>query len=273
MASAASESGTRCVSTTTPRSRPPFAVITDLEALAVRGIRLTLRKPDALLTSLLLPVMLMLLFVHLLGGTIQTGTRYVTYVVPGVIVLCLALGSSTTAVSVSDDIAHGIIDRFRSMDIGGPAFLGGQVAASIVRDTASTALVFGVAFLIGFRPDAGVSSWVIAIGLILMVMLAISWMSAVFGLLVNSPEAASSFTFFMLFFPYASSGFVPIDTMPSWLRGFAGHQPSTPIIESIRSLLLGRPVGSNLWIALVWCGAILLVSIVLSSLLFQRRTS
>jgi ABC-2 type transport system permease protein len=238
-----------------------------------RCMRLSRRKLDAVLTSLMLPIMLMLLFVYLLGGAINTGTRYVTYVVPGVILLCVAFGSSTTAVSVSEDMKGGIIDRFRSLDIGGAAVLAGHVAASVARNAASTVLVLGVAYLIGFRPSAGLLDWLAVAGILLLVVLAISWLSAAVGLLAKSPEAAGGFTFFVMFLPYPSSAFVPIDTMPAWIHGFARHQPATPIIESLRGLLLHTPVGNSPWLALAWCGGILVASVATAGMLFRRRAA
>jgi ABC-2 type transport system permease protein len=247
--------------------------MSDSLTMVGRSLRLTIRTPDALLTSLLLPVMLMLLFVYLFGGAIQTGTEYVTYVVPGVLLLCAGFGASLTAVSVSHDMTGGIVDRFRSLDVAGAAVLAGHVAASMARNLASTVLVFGVAFLIGFRPTAGPLDWLAAGGILLAFMLAISWLSAAIGLLARSPEAAGGFTFLMAFLPYPSSAFVPIDTMPAWLHGFAEHQPVTPVIETLRGLLLGTPVGTSPWLALAWCGAILVASVALTGVLFRRRTS
>lgn len=241
--------------------------------MAGRCLRLSRRNLDALLTSLMLPIMLMLLFVYLFGGAVQTGTEYVTYVVPGVLLLCAGLGASTTAVSVAQDMTGGIIDRFRSMDVGGTALLAGHVAASVVRNAASTVVVFSVAFLIGFRPDAGPLGWLATAGVLLLFILAISWISAVAGLVVKSAEAASGFTFFVMFLPYPSSAFVPIDTMPSWIHGFANHQPATPVIEALRGLLLDQPTGSSPWEAVAWCGGIIAVSIALSGVFFRRRTA
>jgi ABC-2 type transport system permease protein len=238
-----------------------------------RSLRLTRRNLDALITSLMLPVMLMLMFVYLFGGAIETGTRYVTYVVPGVLLLCAGFGSSVTAVSVCQDMAGGIVDRFRSMDVGGAAVLAGHVTASAARNAVSTVLVFAVAFGIGFRPDAGPLEWLAACGVLLAFILAISWLAAAVGLVTRSPEAASGFTFFVAFLPYPSSAFVPIHTMPSWIRGFAEHQPITPVTETIRGLLLGTPVGSNPWQALAWCGGILVAAVTLSAVLFARRTT
>jgi ABC-2 type transport system permease protein len=243
-----------------------------LTTMAGRCIRLSSRNVDALVTSLMLPIMLMLMFVYLFGGAIDTGGEYVTYVVPGVILLCAGFGSATTAVTVSQDMTGGIVDRFRSMDVGGAAILAGHVAASALRNAASTVLVFGVAFAIGFRPHAAPLDWLAAIGILLAFVLAVSWLAAAIGLIAKSPEAANGFTFVIMFLPYASSAFVPVDTMPSWLQGFAQHQPVTPVIESLRGLLLGTPVGSNPWTALAWCAGILAVSVAVAGVLFRRRT-
>ena len=240
--------------------------------MAGRCIRLSMRQLDALLTSLLLPVLLMLIFVYLFGGAIETGTDYVTYVVPGVILLCAGFGSATTAVTVSQDMSGGIVDRLRSMDVGGPAVLAGHVAASVVRNAASAVLVLGVALLIGFRPAAGPLEWLAVAGVLLAFVVAISSLAAALGLLAGSPEAANGITFLILFLPYASSAFVPVDTMPTWLQGFAEHQPVTPVIETLRGLLLDTPTG-DAWTALAWCAGILAVSLAASGALFRRRTS
>src|SRR5215470_11692240 len=217
----------------------PSAALRDAGIMIVRGVRLSARNTDALITSLVLPIMMMILFVYLFGGAINTGTKYVTYVVPGVIMLCAGFGSATTAVSVSQDMTGGIIDRLRSLDVGGPAVLTGHVAASVVRNAASTLLVLGVALAIGFRPTAGPLEWLAVAGVLLAFVLAISALAAAIGLVAKSPEAANGFTFFVMFLPYASSAFVPVDTMPGWLQGFAEHQPVTPVIETVRGLLLG----------------------------------
>ena len=240
--------------------------------MAGRCVRLSMRQVDALLTSLLLPVLLMLIFVYLFGGAIETGTDYVTYVVPGVILLCAGFGSATTAVTVSQDMSGGIVDRLRSLDVGGPSVLAGHVAASVARNAISTVLVIAVALAIGFRPDAGPLEWLAVAGVLLAFVLAMSALSAALGLLAGSPEAANGITFLILFLPYASSAFVPVDTMPSWLQGFAEHQPVTPVIETLRGLLLDAPTGDP-WTALAWCGGILAVSLAASGALFRRRTS
>ncbi|ORT58891.1 ABC transporter permease [Streptomyces sp. CB03238] len=246
--------------------------MSDTLTLTGRGIRLSRRNVDAVITSLALPVMLMLIFVYFFGGAINTGTDYVTYVVPGVLLLCAGFGSSATAVRVSEDMKEGIIDRFRSLDVGATPFLASHVAASTARNVLSTALVLGVAFLIGFRPSASALGWFAALGILLAFVLAISWLSAAVGLLARTPEAAGGFTFFMMFLPYPSSAFVPIDTMPTWLHGFADHQPVTPVIESLRSLLLDQPTGTAPALALAWCAGLLAVAVGLSGALFRVRT-
>jgi ABC-2 type transport system permease protein len=246
--------------------------MSDALTLSGRCLRLSRRNPEALLTALMLPVMLLLLFVYLFGGAIRTGTAYVTYVVPGLLLLCAGYGSSITSVSVSADMAGGIVDRLRSLDVGGAAVLGGHVTASVVRNAASTAVVLVVGVAIGFRPHAGVLDWIAAAGVLGLFVLALSWLSAVIGLLSRTPEGASGFTFFVMFLPYPSSAFVPVDTMPSWVQGFAAHQPVTPVIETIRSLLLGTPAGSSPWEAIAWCGGILAASVAAAAVLFRRRT-
>lgn len=241
--------------------------------LTARALRLNRRNVDVLITSLALPIVLMLMFVYLFGGAISSGGDYVTYVVPGVILLCAGFGASLTAVSVTSDVAGGLVDRLRSMNVGGTAFLAGHVGASLLRNLASTLLVFGVAVLIGFRTHAGVLDVAAAAGVLALFVVAVSWLSAAVGLIAHSPEGASGFTFLIMFLPYPSSAFVPIDTMPGWLQGFAEHQPTTPVIESLRALLLGTPIGSAAWLALAWSAGLLAVSIAASGYLFRRRTA
>ncbi|MFD5369751.1 ABC transporter permease [Streptomyces sp. NPDC127103] len=246
--------------------------LTAASTLAGRGIRLSRRNLDAVITSMMLPIMLMLVFVYFFGGAIETGTRYVTYVVPGVLVLCAGFGAAGTALSVSEDMRLGVVDRFRTLDVGGTPFLAGHVAAAVTRNALSTALVLGAAFAIGFRPTASPAGWLAAIALLLAYLTAVSWLSAAIGLVTRTPEAAGAVTFFMMFLPYPSSAFVPIETMPSWLHGFAEHQPVTPLIESMRGLLLDRPVGDSPWIALGWCAGLLALAVTASGFLFRLRT-
>ncbi len=246
--------------------------MTEALTLTARCLRLSRRQLDALLTSLLLPVLLMIVFVELFGGAIDTGTRYVNYVVPGLLLLCAGYSSGLTAVGVCQDMTGGCMDRLRSMDVRGAALLTGHVTASAARNLASGLLVLATALLLGFHPHAGALQWLEAAGLLLAFIIALSWLSAAFGLLARSAEAASGFTFLIMFLPYASSAFVPVRTMPAWLQGFAAHQPITPITEALRGLLLGTPVGSNAWVGLAWCAGILTASVAASGMLFARRT-
>ena len=239
--------------------------------MASRSLRLSARSPEALLTALLLPVMLMVVFVYLFGGAVSIGTAYVDYVAPGVLLLCAVTGAATTSVTVCQDMIGGIIDRFRSLDVRGTAVLAGHVVASLLRNLASTVLVVAVG--IGFRPHASAGDFAAALGVLLFFVAAVSWLAAAFGLLVRAPEAANSAMFFLMFFSYASSAFVPVRTMPTWLRGFAEHQPATPITETIRGLLLGHASPLPLASALAWCAGIMIVSVALCAILFRRRTA
>jgi ABC-2 type transport system permease protein len=239
--------------------------------MAGRCVSLSSRQVDTLITSLALPVMLMLLFVYLFGGAIDPGAHYVTYVAPGVLVLCAGFGAANTAVGVAQDMTTGTVDRFRSMDVSGAAMLAGHVVASVARNVIATALVLGVAVAIGFRPAPSIGGAFAAAGILLAFVVAISWLAAVFGLLAKSAEAANGFTFLLVFLPYPSSAFVKISTMPPWIQSFARHQPVTPVVESIRALALGHAAGANPWEALAWCAGIVAASVAVGSVLFARK--
>ena len=256
-----------------PKTPPIRWAVDDSLTMIHRSIRHSTRQLDSLLVMVALPVLLMLMFVYVFGGAIDTGGDYVNYVVPGIILLCTGFGASTTAVDVASDMTEGIIDRFRSLPIRSSAVLTGHVVASVVRNAFATVLVVGVAYPTGFRPTAGPVEWMATAGVLLVWVLAISWLSVCLGLLANSAEAASGFTFFVLFLPYLSSAFVPTDTMPAALRAIADHQPITPTIETVRGFLIGTPVGSNGWLALAWCGSLLLASFLTASALFRRRSA
>ena len=252
--------------------------VSDSRVMVQRCVRRSLRDPEAFFTALMLPIVLMLLFVYVFGGALRTGGSYVDYVVPGLIVLCAGFGAGTTAVAVATDLTNGIVDRFRSMPIAGSAILVGQVVASLARNLIATALVIAVGLAVGWRPDASVAEWVAAAGMIVLFVLALSWLAAAVGLLAGSAETANSFTIVLMFLPYVSTAFVPAGTMPAWLRGFAQHQPFTPIIETMRGLWMGHTstgaaVAHESWIAIAYCVGILVVSYLAAAWLFQRRTS
>ena len=249
----------------------PSAILRDTLTLTGRSLRLSARNLDALFSGLLLPIFLLLLFVYLLGGAIHTGISYVTYVVPGVAMLCAGYIAAQTAITVNRDRTGGVMDRFRSMDISGAALLTGHVVACVLRDIASTILVFGVAFAIGFHAHASPLDWLAASGILVLYMAAISWVAAAIGLLTKSPEGAGNATFIMMFLPYLSGAFVPISSMPTWIRGFAAHEPLSPVINSFRGLLLHEPIGQNSLIAVAWCAGIMLAATLAASLLFRRH--
>jgi ABC-2 type transport system permease protein len=245
--------------------------MTDSIALIGRSLRHSVRSVDALLTAVLLPVLLLLLFVYVFGGAIRSGGSYRDYVVPGIILLCAGFGSATTAVGVNVDMTTGVMDRFRSLPIATAAPLTGHVVASVVRNLVSTLLVLAVALAIGFEPTAGPAEWLGVLGVLAAFMLAVAWLAAAFGLLARSAEAAGAFSFLILFLPYVSSAFVPPDTMPAGLQWIAEHQPVTPIIETLRSLMLGTP-GSDAVTALAWCLGFAAIGMVAAASLFRTRT-
>jgi ABC-2 type transport system permease protein len=235
-----------------------------------RSIRHSVRSVDALMVAVILPVVILLMFVYVFGGAIDAGGRYLDYVVPGIVLLCAGFGSASTAIGVCLDMTTGVIDRFRSLNIARSAVLTGHVAGSVLRNAFSTTLVLGVALLIGFRPSAGVGEWLGVLGLLLLFMTAISWLAACFGLLARSVEAAGAFSFAVMFLPYASSAFVPTDTMPAALQAVAEHQPVTPIVDTLRGLLTGAP-GGDATTALAWCIGLTVAGWAAAALLYRRR--
>ncbi|MBP1159603.1 ABC-2 type transport system permease protein [Rhodococcus sp. PvR044] len=252
---------------------PRTAVAADSLAMLRRSLKHLLRSPDSMIMAVALPIMLMLLFVYVFGGAIDTGTAYINYVVPGIILLCAAFGASTTAVGVSSDMTEGIIDRFRTLPIAQSSFLTGHVLASVVRNLLTTAIVFAVALLMGFRPTSDPMKWLGVIGMIAAFVFALSYLSTALGLLAKNPEAAGGFTFVIMFLPYVSSAFVPAETMPTWLRWFAENQPITPIIETVRGLLMGTPIGNSAWLAVAWCAVIAAVGFVWANVLYRNRVT
>jgi ABC-2 type transport system permease protein len=248
-----------------------FWTLSDGWVMFRRSFKHIFRNPESLFISIGLPVILMLMFVFVFGGAIDTGTHYVNYIVPGIIITCVGYGSSMTAVSVCQDMVGGLFERFRSMPIHPSALLVGHVAGSFVRNTMSTTLVILVALLVGFRPNAGWLEWLGAIATLSLFLLSMSWLAVVFGLLAKSIETATSFTFLIMFLPYVSSAFVPTDTMPNWLQAFAVHQPMTPLIETARGLLIGTPLGNNAWVTIFWFGGLMIIAFVAAIIIFERR--
>ncbi|WP_330185880.1 ABC transporter permease [Nocardia sp. NBC_01503] len=236
-----------------------------------RSFRHTLRSPDTMLMTVVIPLMILLMFVYVFGGAFNVGGKYIDYVVPGIILLCAGFGAGGTAVSVSTDMHNGIVDRFRAMAISRSSLLTGHVAESVLRNMITTGLVILVAIALGFRPTTDPLRWLGVLGLLAVFLLALSWLAAALGLLAPNPEAANGFTFGFMFLPYVSSAFVPVTTLPGWLRGFAEHQPITPITETVRGLLMGTPVGHNPVTALLWCAGIGLAGYLAAGALYRRR--
>jgi ABC-2 type transport system permease protein len=252
--------------------------LTDTGVMVTRCVRRSLRDPEAFLTALLLPIILMLMFVYIFGGALDTGTAYVDYVVPGLIVLCAGFGAGTTAVAVATDMSSGIVDRFRSMPISGSAVLAGHIVASLARNLLATALVIGVGLGVGWRPTGSPLRWLAAFGLIVVFILALSWLAAVFGLLVASPEAATGATFLLMFVPYLSTAFVPARAMTRVLRPIAANQPFTAVIETLRGLWMGRTstgasAGHEAALALGYFAPVLIVAMAAAARLFRRRAA
>ena len=264
----------------------PARSLSDTQVMIARSLRRSVRDPEAFITALALPVILMLLFVYVFGGAFDSGVHaagavaggYANYVVPGLIVLCAAYGAGTTAVAVATDMSSGIVDRFRSMPVAAWTVLAGQIVASLARNLLATALVIGVGLAVGWRPTGGALDWLGAAGLIVLFITALSWLAACFGLVVRSPEAATGATFALMFIPYLSTAFVPASTMTRVLRPIAANQPFTPLIEAMRGLWMGytstgTSVGLAALLAVLYFGGILIVTASLASWLFRHRTA
>ncbi len=257
--------------TTLAPARPRLGAFTAESTFISRSFIHSVRDVEALLMAVVLPVMLMLMFTFIFGNAIDPSGGYVDYVVPGIILLCAGFGAASTAVSVSRDMTTGIIDRFRTMPLRSGAVLTGHVVASLARNLLATGVVIAVALLVGFRPGATLLEWLGVFGIVALWILAITYLFAAIGLAASSPEAATGYGFILLFLPYVSSAFVPVETMPDWLQGIAENQPITPVIETIRALLMDTPIGDSAWLAVGWCLAIIAVSVAWGAWLFRRK--
>jgi ABC-2 type transport system permease protein len=236
-----------------------------------RNFKHTVRNPVAVFNAILFPIVLMLMFVFVIGGAFDISGNYVDYATPGMIVLTVCYGLSATALSVNSDMTKGIINRFKVMDISRSAVLSAHVAASMLRSLIGIAALIGVAFAIGFRPAASFGEWLGAIGLIVLVSFATSWITVALGLAAKSPESAGMITVPLIILPFLSSAIVPAETMGPGVRQFAEYQPFTPIIEALRGLLTGEPSASSTIVAVVWCVGIALVGYVWSLSTFKKQ--
>ena len=235
-----------------------------------RSLRHSLRDGEGLLLAVVLPVMLMLLFTVVFGGALDASGGYVDFVLPGIVVLCSGFGASTVAVSVNRDVTGGAMRRFRTLPAPAAACLAGHVVASAARNLLATGIVIAVGLLLGFRPSAGPLEWAAAAALVLAWIVAVTVVFAAIGLVASSPEAANGYGFAVLFLPYPSSAFVPIETMPGWLQPVAEAQPVTPLTDALRALLLGGDPGAAVWFALAWCAGIVLAGAAVAVWRFPR---
>ena len=245
--------------------------IIETNTLFKRNLLLSIRSMETLLSGILTPAILMILFVYVFGGAMNVGdTSYVDFVVPGVLVQCIAQSASSVGVTVTEDLKSGMVERLMTLNISNSAFLNGHVFAATLRSLISTLVVLIVAMVIGFRPQATVAGWGLAFLLIFCFTIAFTWGSVLVGLIAKSPETATLFTVLITLLPYLSSGFVPTETMPRPLAVFAEYQPMSPIIHSLRGLLLNLK-DTTLISAFSWCGGIVVVSWFLARMLYQKR--
>jgi ABC-2 type transport system permease protein len=246
----------------------------DTWTLAKRSLRHITRSPDTVITVLLMPIALMLLFVYVWGGAVgrQTGSAsYIDFIVPGIVVMTVISGISYAAIRLNMDVQSGIINRFRTMPVAPSSILGGQVASSTLSNLFSSLVVFLVAFAIGFRSHAGLMGWLLFVGLLLLFTLATTWFAIFFGLLAKTTEGAGAFSYILILLIFISPAFVPTNSMTPLLRGFAEHQPMTPVVETMRSLLVTGTAGPKVWTAMAWILGLLVASYLLSLAVYKRK--
>ena len=252
--------------------------VADSATMLRRQLRHMLRYASVTVFLIGMPIVFLLLFVYVFGGTLGAGlsgpaggrAQYLEYVVPGILLMAVAAGGTWTAISVAMDMTEGIVARFRTMAIFRPSVLTGHVVGSMIQTMLSLAVVTGVALLIGFRPNASPVEWVATVGVLAMITLALTWLCVAFGLVTKTVEAASNLPTPLVFLPFLGSGFVPTDSMPTGLRWFAEYQPFTPVIDTVRGLLLGTAIGNSAVIAVAWCVGIALVGYLWARRLYNR---
>ena len=252
---------------------------TDSATMLRRNLRHLVRYPAMTAMLLGLPVVFLLIFVYVFGGTLGAGlghasdarAAYIRYVVPGIILLTVASAAQATAVAVATDMTTGIVARFKTMAIARASVLTGHVLASMIQSMIGVTVVIGIALAVGFRPTAGVLAWLAAVGVLALLSFAITWLSVAFGLAAKTIEAASNSPMFLMLLPLLGSGFVPARSMPAGLRWFAEYQPFTPVNETLRGLLVGAPIGHNAIIAIAWCAGIALLAFLWAGRLYGNR--
>jgi ABC-2 type transport system permease protein len=244
----------------------------DTSALLGRSLRHILRSPDTIITTAITPIAMLLMFVYVFGGAIDTGGgRYVNYLLPGILLITVASGVAYTALRLFTDVSSGIFERFQSMPIARSAVLWGHVLTSLIANLISLVLVVLVALAIGFRSGAGVVAWLGVLGIIVLFTLAVTWLAVSVGLVAKSPDGAGGFAYPLLFLPFVSSAFVPTTGMPGPVEWFAEHQPVTSIVNTLRNLYADQPLGNDLWTALAWCVGLLVVAYALAVRTYHRK--
>ncbi|ARF57897.1 ABC transporter permease [Streptomyces gilvosporeus] len=243
-----------------------------------RNLKHALRYPSMTVTVVAMPLVMLLLFTYVFGGALGTGIggtptgggAYIDYVAPGIILMAATSGSLSTAISVCSDMTEGIVNRFRTMSISRAAFLTGHVVGSVIQTLASITLVVGVALLMGFRPSATPVDWIATAGLLTLLIVALTWLAAAMGLVAKNVETASNMPMPLTFLPFLGSAIVPPESMPTGLRWFAEYQPFTPVIETLRGLLMGTDIGNSGPIAVAWCLGLTLVGYLWARRAFNR---
>ncbi|MEV4622307.1 ABC transporter permease [Asanoa sp. NPDC049573] len=250
------------------------AFFADTAALTGRTMRHVTRSLDTIITTAITPIAMMLLFVYVFGGAIDTGSvSYVDYMLPGILLITIASGVAYTAFRLFTDMRGGILDRFQSMPIARSGVLWAHVLTSLVANVISVVLVVLVALVMGFRSGAGVLAWLAVAGIVILFTLALTWLAVIPGLTAKTVDGASAFSYPLIFLPFISSAFVPTATMPGPVRAFAENQPVTSIVNTIRALFTERPVGGDIWVALGWCVGILVVAYVFANITYRRKVS
>ncbi len=245
--------------------------VQDTTTLTGRMLRHNIRSMDTIMTVVAMPLMILLAFVYVLGGAMDTGPiRYIDFVLPVVLLMCIASGVAYTAFRVNNDVTSGMFARFHTMPIAKSALLGGHIVASIVVNAISVAIIFVIALLIGYRPQADLGGWLITLGLLALVLIAFSIMGVAFGLAAKTAEGSGMFSYLLMALLFVSSGFAPTNTMPTPLRAFADHQPLTYVINAVREAQLSLPLGKDAWIAAVWMVALIVVFAVLARAVARR---
>jgi ABC-2 type transport system permease protein len=246
----------------------------DTALLLGRSLRHIARSADTIITTTIMPIAFMLLFVYVFGGAIDSGSdSYVQYLLPGILLITIASGIAYTAFRLFLDMKSGIFERFQSMPIARSSVLWAHVLTSLVANLISLVVVVLVALLMGFRSGAGILAWLAIAGILILFTLALTWIAVIPGLSAKTPDGASAFSYPLIFLPFISSAFVPTETMPGPLRAFAENQPVTSIINAIRNLFTEQPVGSDIWIALGWCVGILAVAYLFAMTTYRRKIS